>query len=168
MAFVRRSSRLGVSGPLFICLIALAVSTAPSLAQSENALLGTWRLNVQKSKYSPGPAPKSNILTYSRAATCVMAVNEAVSATGAQTRTEFSCITPDGRSHPVKGSPSFDSSAYKRIDEFTTQITRSRAGKVVETGTRALAKDGKTLTIALQGTDVKGQKYSNVAIYEKQ
>ena len=27
-------------------------------AQASNPRLGTWKLNVEKSKYSPGPAPK--------------------------------------------------------------------------------------------------------------
>lgn len=167
MAFVRRSAPLGARATLLICFIALAW-TAPAWGQSEDALVGTWRLNVQRSKYSPGAAPKSNVLTYARTGNCLTAVNDAVSATGAQTRTEFTCVTSDGRDHAVKGSPLYDSSAYNRIDAFSTQITRRRAGQVVETGTRVLSKDGKTLTITLQGTDAKGQKYSNVVVYEKQ
>ncbi len=31
-------------------------------AQSANPAAGTWQLNVAKSKYSPGPAPKSSTI----------------------------------------------------------------------------------------------------------
>src|SRR3989442_70870 len=42
-------------------LLGLAVATAlpqAGLAQS-NPLIGTWKLNLAKSKYSPGPPPRS-------------------------------------------------------------------------------------------------------------
>jgi len=34
------------------------VASAPVLAQS-NPLVGTWKLNLEKSKFNPGPAPMS-------------------------------------------------------------------------------------------------------------
>ena len=43
------------------------VVTALSAAQSKDPFVGTWRLNVAKSKYSPGPAPKSQTATYEAA-----------------------------------------------------------------------------------------------------
>jgi hypothetical protein len=45
-----------------LCVLAFvmftAVAAAPLFAQ-ENPFLGTWKLNVAKSKFNPGPAPKS-------------------------------------------------------------------------------------------------------------
>jgi len=38
------------------------------VAQTPVPGLGTWKLNVAKSKYSPGPAPKSATVTFSTAA----------------------------------------------------------------------------------------------------
>ena len=40
-------------------LIAAVLATA----QSKDPFVGTWRLNVAKSKYSPGPPPKSQTTT---------------------------------------------------------------------------------------------------------
>jgi hypothetical protein len=45
-------------------LLATAVLTT---AQSKDPFVGTWRLNVAKSKYSPGPAPKSTVSVYEAA-----------------------------------------------------------------------------------------------------
>ena len=42
--------------------LAIAGVPQPSFAQSDPAL-GTWQLNVSKSKYSPGPPPKSSTVT---------------------------------------------------------------------------------------------------------
>jgi hypothetical protein len=37
---------------------------AQPAAQSADPFVGTWRLNVAKSKYTPGPIPKSVTSTY--------------------------------------------------------------------------------------------------------
>ena len=169
MCALRRSARFGVTFTVLLLSMVLLVAFASHVAaQSNDAFLGKWRLNVAKSKFSPGPAPRSSVVTYAMNGNCLTAVNEAVDATGTQTRAEFTCLTLDGRDYPVKGSQAYDSSAYKRVDALTTDLTRKKAGKVVETGTRVLSKDGKTLTFTLQGTDAKGQKFSNVAVHEKQ
>jgi hypothetical protein len=37
----------------------------------------------------------------------------------------------------------------------------------VQTYTRVVSKDGKTMTITTTGTNAKGEKLHNVAVYEK-
>ena len=39
-----------------VCAVALSVS---STAQAPDPFVGTWKLDVAKSTYKPGPAPKS-------------------------------------------------------------------------------------------------------------
>jgi hypothetical protein len=48
-------------------LLGLAIAVLPqfSFAQSEPPI-GLWQLNLAKSKFSPGPGPKSMILNYQR------------------------------------------------------------------------------------------------------
>ena len=42
-----------------LALVALPITTTSASAQSEGASgMGSWKLNVEKSKFSPGPAPK--------------------------------------------------------------------------------------------------------------
>ena len=41
----------------------VVASQAPA-GSADDPVLGTWHLNVAKSKYSPGPAPKSQVRTY--------------------------------------------------------------------------------------------------------
>ena len=42
-------------------MTAVLIATVALSAQSQESLFGTWKMNVAKSKYSPGPVPKSNI-----------------------------------------------------------------------------------------------------------
>jgi len=43
----------------FVAIIVLAVVGSGSLYAQSNPLVGTWKLNVAKSKFDPGPGPKS-------------------------------------------------------------------------------------------------------------
>ena len=43
--------------------LAVVASSLPSFAQS-NPLIGTWKLNLEKSKFVSGTAPKEQINTY--------------------------------------------------------------------------------------------------------
>ena len=46
---------------------AVLAATLVANAQSKDPFVGTWTLNVAKSKYSPGPVPKSITSTYEAA-----------------------------------------------------------------------------------------------------
>src|SRR2546426_10145346 len=47
-----------------LSMVLLSLSGLKLLAQGTDPVVGTWELNVVKSKYSPGPAPKSEMRTY--------------------------------------------------------------------------------------------------------
>ena len=61
-------------------VLALCIATVSAgLAQTAPSEHGTWRLNVAKSKFSPGPAWKSSIVTFSAAGQGVKVVVDAAS-----------------------------------------------------------------------------------------
>ena len=135
-------------------------------AQSD-PFVGTWRLNVAKSKYSPGPAPKSITSMYEAAGQGykVSVTNE--SATG---KTQYSYATNlDGKDSPVTGTnANADTVTVRRIDPRTLEVVSKKGGKVTITQRNALAADGKSRTVTTTGTDAQGQKVNNVAVFEKQ
>jgi hypothetical protein len=47
-----------------MALLGLVVSTALPQAGLAQTNLGTWKLNLAKSTYSPGPAPRSSTFTF--------------------------------------------------------------------------------------------------------
>jgi hypothetical protein len=85
-------------------------------------LLGTWKLNVAKSKYSPGPAPKSVTVTYEAAGDGYKRTGESIAADGKKTSFEYTAKY-DGKDYPVKGSENFDAISVKRIDDHNTEAT---------------------------------------------
>jgi len=73
-----------------------------ALAQSDPQV-GVWKLNVAKSKYSPGPAPKSATTTIEAAGTGAKFVADQVLADGT-TRHWESTSAYDGKDSPVTGN----------------------------------------------------------------
>ena len=149
---------------------ALAVLVVHVAAQTADPLVGTWELNVAKSKYNPGPAAKSETRTYVVVGQDIKATSTGVAADGKPTSGQWT-VNYDGQDRPVTGSPAgsaaLDALSLKRIDAFTTEFTQKRAGKVVATGTRAISKDGKVMTITTKGTNAKGQAFNDVEVFDK-
>jgi hypothetical protein len=136
-------------------------------AQSTDPFVGTWRLNVAKSKYMPGPTPKSATSTYEAAGKGYKVAVKNVSASGT---TQYSYTTNlDGKDVPVTGNnPNADMLAVRRIDARTLQSVSKKNGKVTITQRNVVAADGKTRTVTTTGTDAQGQKVNNVAVFERQ
>jgi hypothetical protein len=151
-----------------VVTIAVASMSRPVLAQTDSAAW-TWKLNVAKSKYDPGPAPKGSTVTIAVVGEAVKVSTRGLDADGKPTGTQYTARL-DGKDYPVKltGPQDYDTVAFKRIDASTVEGTRKKAGSVVQTYTRVVSADGKTLTITTAGTNAKGQKVNNVAVYDKQ
>jgi hypothetical protein len=74
----------------------------------------------------------------------------------------------DGKDYPSTGNPNEDMRSVKQIDDHTLHVTSKKGGKVVLVAHVVVAPDGKTRTVTVTGTNVKGKKYKSVAVYEKQ
>ena len=159
--------RKGSVGVLLFAAIVLASSltTRITLAQADPHV-GTWVLNPAQSKYSPGPAPKALTSVYSAAGKGFKVATNGTSGDGKPTMTEFT-VDFDGKDAPVKGNPDYDAVSAKRIDSHTIEFSRKRGGKVVQTATSVVSKDGKTRTITATGVNAQGQKIITVGVFEK-
>jgi hypothetical protein len=147
-----------------VIVVAFVVGTN---AQAQKGLEGTWKLNAAKSKFSPGPPPKSMSVTYSAVgADGMKIVVDVTPATGAAQHWE---MTPnyDGKESPIKGNPSADTVSVKRIDALTTESTFKKSGKVTSTNTRSLSADGKVLTVTSKGVTEDGKPRNDVQVFEK-
>ena len=140
---------------------------AASFVYAAEPALGTWKLNVAKSKYSPGPAPKSGSLTYEASGDAVKRTGEQIAADGKKSSLSYTAKM-DGKFYPVTGSDLYDEISIKKIDDHNTEATLKMAGKVAANAKRSVSKDGKVMTITITGTNAKGEKVSNVSVYDKQ
>lgn len=149
------------------CLGFAALLIGSGFAQSDPQV-GLWRLNVAKSKYSPGPAPKSATTIIEAVGAGTKVTVDQVMPDGTKRHWEFTA-NYDGKDSPVTGNnPDVDMVARTRIDANTVQTVSKKGGKVTTTQTSAVSSDGKTRTVTTKGVNASGQQVNNVAVYEKQ
>jgi len=139
----------------------------PASGQAADLRIGTWELNVAKSKFSPGPPPKSLTLKFEAAGKGIKVTTNGMNAEGQSTHTEYTA-NYDGKDYPITGSPVADTISLKRIDARTVRRTDKKSGKVVQTLTSKVSSDAKLLTVTVKGTDPTGKPVSNVLVWEKQ
>jgi hypothetical protein len=145
---------------LALCFIAGAVGFASDVN------MGTWKLNEAKSKFAPG-ASKNNSVVYEAAGDNVKATVDGTDGNGKPTHSEWTGKF-DGKDYPVTGDPASDTRSLKKIDDRTLDLTVKKDGKVTTTGRIVVSADGKSRTLTSSGTDAKGKKVKNTAVYDKQ
>ena len=136
-----------------------------ALAQGD-ALNGTWKLNTEKSKYNPGPGPKSQTLVISGTDAARKIVVDLTPATGNAVHWEVSGAA--GAQLPVVGTnPNADHYVFARVNPTTFEAQYFREGKPTLKQSAVVSADGKTLTVTGTGTDAQGRTVHNVAVYDK-
>jgi hypothetical protein len=145
---------------------ALAGVMASATAQPKEGRMGEWKLNVEKSKFSPGPAPKSLTIVFEPAGKGVHLKADTVGPDGARTSTEYTA-NYDGKDYPLKGSQLADTVSLKRVDKNTVIRTDKKGGKKVTTLKSVLSKDGKTYTVDVAGVNAKGEPVKNHLVFER-
>lgn len=111
--------------------------------------------------------PKSNTITITAAGNGIHVVAKGENAAGRPTGIDYTA-TYDGKDAPVKGAPAYDSVSVKRIDANSTEQIRKKEGKSVQTMTRKVSADGKTMTVTTRGKDESGHTINTVAVYDRQ
>jgi hypothetical protein len=151
-------------GALVVCAVMVFSS---SVVLAADNWLGTWKLNVEKSKYSPGPAPKSQTLKYDASPGGIRLTSDGVDAEGKATHGTYSSKF-DGKDVSWEGNPDADTSSPKKIDDNSFANVWKKGGKVTVTTKIVVSKDGKTLTVSYTGKNAKGEAVNTTSVYERQ
>src|SRR5271165_2871063 len=83
-------------------------------------IVGTWTLNLARSKFSPGPAPKSQTRTYSQSGDGISLTVTGVAADGSAI-SQQSTFKYDKKAYPFTGSPDYDAISLKRVNGTTVK-----------------------------------------------
>ena len=137
--------------------VGLVVALAGSALAQSDLGLGTWKLNVAKSKYDPGPAPSSETRVY------VLWEKDGVKATftrveGGKTLTLGYAAHYDAKDYKYTGAAAYDTITLTRVDASTTEASLKKV----------ISKDGKTRTQTVKGIDASGKAVNNLSVFEKQ
>jgi hypothetical protein len=144
-----------------------AIVLSSSVALAAEHWLGTWKQDVAKSKFVPGPGPKSQTLKFEATKDGIKLTSDGVNAEGKKTHGSY-VSKFDGKDVPWAGNPDADTASAKRIDDNSYENIWKKGGKTTVTAKVVVSKDGKTLTVTQTGTDSQGRTVNRTAVYNKQ
>src|SRR5689334_5279562 len=146
--------------------LVIGIVIATFALTAADMLSGTWKLNPAKSKYNPGPAPKSATITYTMEGDWVVLKSEEVDSMG-KAATYDNRYKFDGKEYPFKNALIEGAISLRRTDDLHAEgYLKGAKGK---TNLKAvISKHGKTRTLTTTGVNAEGKPIHNVAVYEKQ
>jgi 4-carboxymuconolactone decarboxylase len=136
-------------------------------AQTEHItpFTGTWKMNLVKSTFNPGPPFKSFTLTFTPDGTRHL---DLIGAAGQPLKA--SLPWSDGKEVPVtvaQGNMN-NVTAVSKIQGKTFNDTWRENGKVIEKVRGVLSSDGRSLAVSVEGTDRQGHAFHNRIVFEKE
>jgi hypothetical protein len=147
--------------------VGVLLAAAGVLAQG-SLLVGTWKVNVAKSKYSPGPpSPPTQTLIWRSVQGGLEFTVNSVGTDGKPTKA-VTLEKSDGSYAPVQGGTTPTMRHLRRIDDHTYEDGDTVNGKATISRRIVIARDARSITVTMTGTSATGQAVNNVVVYEKQ
>lgn len=140
---------------------------ATSVANAADPAIGTWTLNLEKSKFHGATAPKSMMRNYTAGAAGTDMKVTGVAADGSAI-SQASTLTYDGKDCAITGNPMYDTLSLTKVNGSTVKSELKKDGKVVGHTTRAISGKGKVLTLSTAMKTAKGGTTHDVAVFDKQ
>lgn len=155
--------------PIVACVVFVGSSTLR--AQDVPKVVGTWRLNTEKSNLPPMQAGWFEIRQYSLRPDGYLVGLLFTSNARGHHYLQFTAKS-DGQDYPeysddivadmiAAGNPTPRTYAEKTIDGFVTEWTDKVNGRVTASGRKIVSSDGQTLTITVDGS-------TQLRIYDRQ
>jgi hypothetical protein len=148
-----------------VCLVLAGTTFAES-----SAFAGTWKLNVEKSKFPAGMAPKSLTRTITADGDNMTYKFEGVGADGSAVSYGFNSKY-DGKETEVTGTGApfgADHIAITKKNSHMSTFTLKKGDKTAATGSTTVSHDGKTTTVTFKGSDANGKTVKIESVYDKQ
>jgi len=150
----------------FAAAVVLAALASGLLLAQSNPFIGTWKLNLAKSK-DPGAFPKEETLQVQLVGGQRQVTIKGTSTNGAPISFKYEVPDKGGAGRVLAGGP-YDAVSGTRIDDSTREVSYMIRGKGVLQLRSAVSKDGHTMSLTVQGTDGHGKTFSGLAVFDKQ
>ena len=141
----------------------------PSTLWAADPIIGTWKLNLEKSKLpSTQTAPKEQTETYRELPDGQIELTwKNISKDGSSTLLVETYPIQGGVAKVLKGDSPY-SFVQTRISQDEWLVTYLLDGKQVITRHKKISKDGKTIRHSIKGLDNDGQPFEALLILERQ
>jgi hypothetical protein len=149
-------------------LVVLAITTMAALGADNS--IGTWKLNIAKSKYTPAPIPLKSLTSVREAASGgVKVTTTGERADGTAVNSTYTAKYGGSPTAVTGTGTPYDSISVKQANANTlTYEAKQTNGKYRANGRTVISKDGKTMTTTAKGTDTNGAAMKLTLVYDKQ
>lgn len=147
--------------------LAFAITTVAALGADNT--IGTWKLIVEKSKYSPAPMPvKSLSVTREASDGGVKVTTTGEQADGTTINASYTAKY-DGKDVQVTGNSPYDTISIKQVNANTLTDQRKKTGGPYHATSRLVVSNGgKTMTTTTKGTNSEGKDFTSTFVFDKQ
>jgi hypothetical protein len=149
-----------------LSLIALTAVFFASHAFAADPVVGTWTLNVAKSKFSAGAALTAGTRVYTEANGLYTLDQKLTGADGKEMSNRVKYR--DGKDEKQATAGPADTTFAKKIDANNWSFELKKDGKVVGHVHRVVSADGKTLSVHNTGMQLSGAKGDETLVFDKQ
>jgi hypothetical protein len=154
--------------PLLVLAGVICMASLVTTVFATDNFTGTWKLNLEKSQYTPGPPPKSLTSRVEVMGDTVNFTFDGYDFTGKATIPDELSIKLDGKDYPIAADDlTRDTVAMKKIDDYTIEETNKKDGKVTTITRTVYSRDGKSRTATTTGMNAQGQRVNNVAVFDR-
>lgn len=152
---------------LLIAALAIALAAPVAVRAADNPFLGTWRLDLARSTFNPGPPPRAKTLVFSATAEGTLIDETEVEPDG-QVLTFKIPYARDGRPTPQNASPAYDMLSVTQPDAYTADWKVMRQGQVIGSAKATVSPDGRTLTMVSDIRPDATSTRSQRSVFDKQ
>ena len=159
--------RKALIGGLIVVAVSIASIAVLGQQQSINLWTGTWKRNIAKSTYSPGPPPRTEQIVRMDIVNGLLQVTEnGFDAEGQPTHNVY-VVNFDGTEQTVDAAQGL-TRRYRWIDERRFEGVNRVKRDDTTMIEYALAEDAKAYTLTTTGITAQGQLVHHVVVYEKE
>ena len=154
---------------LLALLVVTVVVAGTLMAQTKPSFVGTWKLNLAKSKYEGTQAPKSLTRTVTAEGTGLKYSFEGEAADGSKISYGFTTKL-DGSDSPISGvgmPAGADTVALEHPSVHHISGVLKKGGAKIGTVSTAISSDGKTVTVETKAK-IDGKEVKTQQLYDKQ
>src|SRR5580692_2313939 len=115
---------------VFATVVVIALVASGVLLGQSNPFVGTWKLNLAKSKFTSGTPPKEETFTVQMVGDQDQVTVTGTAAVGSPISMKYEVLDKGGTGKILAGGP-YDAVSGKRIDENTYETSLMKGGKEI-------------------------------------
>src|SRR5216683_5417638 len=134
-------------------VVVMVVMASGLLLAQNSPFVGTWKLNPAKSKFTSGAPAKEETATIQMVADQDQVTVNGTAADGSPISMKYEVPEKGGAGKFLAGP--YDAVSGKLIDDSTRELSYMKGGKEMVHLHSVVSKDGKTMKIAVKGTNAQ-------------